>query len=117
MIRFAADENFNNDILRGLQRLHPDVDIVRVQDTEMYKANDPKVLAWAAKENRILLTHDANTMTKFAYDRILSGLPMPGIFVMPDQSLLGKVIEDLAMVVGASEAAEWEGKVTFIPLR
>jgi hypothetical protein len=32
MLRFAADENFNNDIVRGVRRRNPGVDIVRVQD-------------------------------------------------------------------------------------
>jgi len=30
MLQFAADENFNNDIVRGLLRRKPDLDIVRV---------------------------------------------------------------------------------------
>ena len=32
VLRLAADENFNNDIVRGLVRRKPDLDIVRVQD-------------------------------------------------------------------------------------
>jgi hypothetical protein len=32
MIRLAADENFNNDIVRGIIRRDPTIDIVRVQD-------------------------------------------------------------------------------------
>ncbi len=32
MIRLAADENFNNDILRGIRRKSPALDIVRIQD-------------------------------------------------------------------------------------
>jgi hypothetical protein len=32
LLRLAADENFNNDIVRGLLRRKPDLDIVRVQD-------------------------------------------------------------------------------------
>lgn len=32
MLRLAADENFNNDIIRGLLRHKPDLDIVRIQD-------------------------------------------------------------------------------------
>ena len=31
-IRLGPDENFNNDIVRGLRRLKPELDIVRVQD-------------------------------------------------------------------------------------
>ena len=35
MIRFAADENLNNDIVRALRRRLPEVDIARVQDAEL----------------------------------------------------------------------------------
>ncbi|GIL11326.1 MAG: hypothetical protein BroJett038_00460 [Chloroflexota bacterium] len=66
MMRFAADENFNNDVLRGLRRLHPEIDVIRIQDSEVYGADDPTVLEWAAREGRILLTYDRNTMTKYA---------------------------------------------------
>lgn len=62
MIRFLADENFNGAVLRGLKRRIPDIDIIRVQDTEYYRAADPDVLAFAASEMRILLTHDINTI-------------------------------------------------------
>jgi predicted nuclease of predicted toxin-antitoxin system len=78
--RFAADENFNNDILRGLLRKKPNLDIVRIQDTENSEQDDTTVLAWAARENRILLTHDIQTITGYAYQRVEAGLPMPGGF-------------------------------------
>ena len=32
MLRLAADENFNNDIVRGLLRRKLELDIVRIQD-------------------------------------------------------------------------------------
>ena len=70
MIRLLADENFDNRILRGLWRVKPDIEIVRVQDTVMVGASDPKLLEWAANEGFILLTHDAETMVGFAYARI-----------------------------------------------
>ena len=68
MIRFAADENFNNAILRGLFRRNPDLDIIRIQDVGLSGANDPTVLEWSAREDRILLTHDAATITRYAYE-------------------------------------------------
>ena len=80
MLRLAADENFNNDIIRGLLRRKPDLDIVRVQDVGLSGSNDASVLEWAAQENRVLLTHDVTTLTSFAYDRVRAGLPMPGVF-------------------------------------
>ena len=70
MIRLLADENFHGDVLRGILRVEPQLDVVRVQDTPLYRATDQVLLEWAAKDNRILLTHDVRTMTKYAYDRI-----------------------------------------------
>ena len=58
MVKFAADENFNYDIVRGLQRREPDLDIVRIQEVGLSGVDDPAVLEWAASENRVLLTHD-----------------------------------------------------------
>ena len=60
MLRLAADENFNNDIVRGLLRLRLELDVVRVQDVGLSGADDPTVLEWAAQEERILLTHDVS---------------------------------------------------------
>ena len=64
MISLAADENFNNDIIRGLLRRSPDLDIVRVQDAGLSGADDPAVREWAAREVRLLLTHDVTTITR-----------------------------------------------------
>jgi hypothetical protein len=50
MLLLLADENFNNDIVRGLLRKKPELDIVRVQDVGLRGAEDPVVLEWAANE-------------------------------------------------------------------
>lgn len=63
MLKLAADENFNNNILRGLLRSEPGLDVVRVQDIGLKGADDPTVLEWSAREGRILLTHDVKTIT------------------------------------------------------
>jgi hypothetical protein len=77
-MRFLTDENFNNPILHGLLDAEPSLDILRVQDTEVYQADDPTVLEWASKEGRILLTHDVRTMPKYVYERVVAGLSVPG---------------------------------------
>jgi len=76
---FLADENFNNHILLALRRIDADVDIVRVQDLEIYQADDPVVLEWAAQHRRVILTRDVSTMKDFAYERVRQGKPMPGV--------------------------------------
>ena len=56
-MKFLADENFDNNIIRGLLRRQPNIDIIRVQDVGLSGRDDPTVLEWAAQEQRILLTH------------------------------------------------------------
>jgi len=35
LVRWLADENFNNDILRGLLRRNPGIDVIRLQDADL----------------------------------------------------------------------------------
>lgn len=44
-LRWLADENFNNDILRAPFRRNPTLDIVRVQDVGLSGVDDPTLLA------------------------------------------------------------------------
>lgn len=116
-MRLLADENFHGDILRGLLRVEPKLDILRVQDTEVYQAPDPVVLEWAAKESRILLTHDVKTMTKAAYDRIRAGLPMPGLIEVRDDYPVGQAIDQILVALFASLPGELADQITYIPLQ
>jgi len=117
MLRLAADEDFNNRILRGLIRRQPELDIVRVQDAGMRTKNDPEVLEWAATEGRILLTHDVTTMKKYADERTAAGLPMPGVFEVSQQTPIVEAIEDILLLAECSLDGEWEGQIRFLPLR
>lgn len=117
MLKFAADENFNNAIVRGFRFRHPEVDIVRVQDTALLGAEDPSVLEWCASEDRVLLTHDVATMSTFAYQRVVDGLPMPGVFEVSASMPIGVVIEELSVILECSLEGEWEGQVRYLPLR
>lgn len=117
MLSLLFDENFNNNILRGLIRKNPGLDVVRVQDTELSGADDPTVLEWAANENRILLTHDVTTITKYAYDRIASGKPMPGVFAAATTCQVSKIIDDILLLAEASTDSEWENQILYLPLK
>ncbi len=114
-MRLLADENFNNDVVRGLLRIDPTLDIIRVQDTDVYHAADPVVLEWAAQENRILLTHDVQTMTHFTYNRVRADKRMPGVIEVIEGTPVGKVIEQLLMVLGAMNSDELENRIFYIP--
>lgn len=81
MLAFLADENFDRDIVEGVRRRCPKIDIVRVQDVGLTRADDPVILARAADAGRLLLTHDVATVTRHTNERTGAGLPMPGVEV------------------------------------
>ena len=116
MLRFAADESFNRDIVRGLVRRKPDLDIVRVQDVGLAGADDPTVLEWAAVQGRVVITHDVSTLTKHAYDRVAAGRPRPGVFEVVSGASVGSAIDDLLLLAECSHEGEWQGQVRYLPL-
>jgi hypothetical protein len=73
VIRLVADQNFNEHILNGLSRRVQALDIVRVRDVGLTGAEDRAILEWAAREGRVLLTHDRRTIPGFAYERVRAG--------------------------------------------
>ncbi len=117
MIRLAADNDFNHDIIRGVLRRNPAIDIVTLYDVGLSDANDPTVLEWAASENRVLLTHDVTTMTRFAYERVRNNLPMPGIIEVSQGAQMGVIIKDILLIAECSFVGEWEGQIIYLPLR
>ncbi|MBI3536554.1 MAG: DUF5615 family PIN-like protein [Chloroflexi bacterium] len=117
MLRFAADENFNGDIVRGVLRRNPDVDIIRIQDVGLSGTKDDTLLEWAAKQDRILLTHDVNTITRYVYERIQAGKSMPGVVEVNSELAMKQVIEDILLLAECSLEEEWEAKILYLPLR
>lgn len=117
MIRLLADENFNNNIIRGVRLREPGIDLVRIQDVGLSGADDPSVLEWAAEHQRVLLTQDVATITAFAYERIRAGKSMPGVFELSRNVALRSAIDDIVLLATCSEEGEWEGQVRYLPLR
>jgi len=116
-MRFLADENFNGKLLAGLRAALPDIDVIRVQDTDRMGSSDPELLAWAAEQNRVVLTHDVQTLAGYAYDRVRDSLPMAGIIEVRITKSIGATIEDLVLMIEASTPQEIENQVRYIPLR
>lgn len=116
-MKFIADEDFNNDILRGLFRILSEFDVVRVQDVGLIEKHDREILEWASKENRLILTHDFSTMISFAYERIENGEHLEGLIVIPQSLSIGEAINELALLIECSLENEWQDRIAFIPLQ
>jgi predicted nuclease of predicted toxin-antitoxin system len=117
VIRFLVDEDFNNDVVRGLLRRVSEADLVRVQDLDLRGATDDTVLARAASEGRVVLTHDVSTLIAQAYERVRAGQPMPGVIAVSQSLPMAQVIEDLLLVAQCSAPDDWTHQVVYLPLR
>jgi hypothetical protein len=116
MLRLLSDENLNGDIIRGLFLRKPDLDLIRVQDVGLIEIEDPAILAWAADNQRIVITHDRATMPDFAYERLVRGEIMSGMFVVNDRMPIRQAIDELLLLIDCTEQPEWKETVLYIPL-
>ncbi|HEY0546814.1 MAG TPA: DUF5615 family PIN-like protein [Pyrinomonadaceae bacterium] len=116
MLPLLLDENFNQRILRGLERRIHNLDYSVVQESGLSGESDSNILAWAAEQNLVLVTHDLKTISRFAYERVVASLLMPGVIAIDDELPIGQVIEELAIIVVCSEISDWQNQVVYLPL-
>jgi hypothetical protein len=118
MVRLASDVDVHGAIIRGLRHRLPDIDLLRTQDALSERTPDVDVLAWAATENRVLITNDRNTMVGLAYQRVADGLPMPGLIVTTNEQSIGSAIDDIILMVECISGQEFRDQIAiFLPLR
>jgi predicted nuclease of predicted toxin-antitoxin system len=98
MLRLASDADVHGEIIRGLRRRLPELDLARAQDDLPEGTPDSEVLAWAAAENRVLITNDRNTMVGVAYERVAAGEPVPGLIATTNEQSIGAAIDDTLLI-------------------
>jgi hypothetical protein len=117
--RFLTDEDFNLAIVAGLLRVRPQMDLMTLQDAGMLHASDPQVLAYAKAQDRILLSHDVQTMPNH-FATFLMGLPpgehCPGIMLLAQESPIGSAVQWILEIWEASQHTEWRDVPTWLPL-
>lgn len=116
-MRFLIDEDFDNRIFRGLLRAEPSMDIIRVQDTVVSEADDLLILDWAARQRRILFSHDVNTMSQHFLNFLRLGRESPGLILVPQSLAVGAAIQDILLIAHFSVESEYQNQMIFLPLK
>ncbi len=114
--RFLADHDLNEQIVDGLLRREPSIQIRRLREVGLQEAPDGEVLHYAAQHGLLLISHDVNTMPAAAYARTDSGQVMHGLIMVRQIDPIAPVIDNLLLIWAASEMEEWRGQVWFLPL-
>ncbi len=114
-VRFQADANFNNWIVKGLLRRQPSIDIQTADAANLAGIPDPEVLFLAAQSGRILVSHDYRTMPSHFADFLTSGQQSPGVLLIHQTTPIAEAIDALLLVWEASDADEWVNLLTYQP--
>jgi hypothetical protein len=89
-LRFQADNDLDERIITATKRLEPAIDFKRASEIGLHLGvSDDQVLALAAKEGRVLVTHDRRTMPSH-FEYFISHNTSPGLIIISRLSLSDK---------------------------
>ena len=114
-IRFLADENLDKGIVDGLCRREPAIDFLSAQHAGIRGVSDLEILRIAAEQQRVLVTHDKNTMPA-AFGEFLVTHQCSGLIIIPDYMGIGTAVENLLIVWSVDEQEEWLNRIVHLKL-
>lgn len=114
-IKFQADADFNQTIVSALLRREPAIDFQTADQGRLRGLPDPEVLAAAAREGRILVSHDHHTMPVH-FATFVATQQCPGVFLLAQEVPIRRAVEELLVIWQASEAEEWVNTLQYLPL-
>ena len=115
MVRFQADADLNQIIVAALVRRAPGVDFRTAELAHLRGLNDREVLALAAREERILVTHDSKTMPRHVGEFAESNRSA-GVIIVPQHLPVSVVVDELHLVWSATSPEEWTNRICYLPL-
>jgi hypothetical protein len=114
-VRFQADADLNQIIVAASLRRAPEVDFRTASVAGLERLNDLEVLAVAAREGRVLVTHDSKTMPRH-FAEFVASHTSAGVIVVPQHLAVSAVVDDLLLIWAATEAEEWANRICYLPV-
>ncbi len=114
-VRFQADADLNQIIVRATLRREPSIDFRTAHAAKLEGLDDNKVLELAADEGRVLVTHDRRSMPKHFAD-LISSKTSAGVVIISQKLPISQAVEDLVLIWAATEAEEWINRILVLPL-
>ena len=113
-IKLLADASLSVSIVSGVIRAEPSVDFLGAT-RELEGRSDDEVLAIAAHEGRILVTHDLKTMPSH-FAEFVGHSQSPGVILISQKTSVAEAIDSLLLAWYGSEASEWVNRICRLPL-
>jgi hypothetical protein len=114
-LRFQADADFNEIIIRAVQRREPAVDFQTARSAVAPGLTDAEVLALAADASRVLVTHDRRTMPRY-FAAFIATRRSGGVIVVPQNLAVSEAADQLVLIWSLMEADEFVDRIVCLPL-
>ena len=114
ILRFQADADLNQLILHAVVRREPALDFQTAAAAGLVGLRDPAVLALAAGDGRVLVTHDQKTMPSH-FAAFIATAASPGVLIIPQRLPIATAVEDLLLIWSTMDAEEWRNTIRFLP--
>lgn len=106
-IKFYMDEHMAKAVTKGLRRRG--VNVLTAAEAGMLGADDIAHLALASREERVVVTQDADFLRLHA-----AGVPHYGIVYAPQQTPVGSILAGLLLIYQLLQAEEMVNRVEFL---
>jgi len=115
-LKFIADADLNQDLVRGVLRYDGSIDFLNASEGGTRGLPDRQVLEIAAATGRVLVSHDRHTMTAEFYRFLADGHSSPGLIIVKQEMDEGDAIEELLLVRSTSPPEELRDQIFWIPM-
>jgi len=108
VLRFHLDEHVDHGVARALASRG--IDVTTTTDAGLLGASDEEHLAFAGREGRVCVTHDADFLAIAAASSDHAGIA----YCAPQARSIGQIVRYLCLMNDCLEPREMEGKVEFL---
>jgi len=113
-LRFQADNDLDQRIVLATRRLNPTIDFQTAPELGLHGRADPEVLALAAQQGRLLVTHDRRTMPGH-FETFIATQTSPGLIIVARTLPIGPAAAWLHLLWAASAAEEYVNTIYSLP--
>lgn len=114
VIRFQADADLRQAIVTGTTRRQPSIDFQSANEAGLEGIKDPEVLAIAAQDGRVLVTHDRKTMP-IEFGQFITSQTSSGVLILSQNLPISEAIDAILLIWEASTAEEWINQIVTFP--
>ncbi len=114
-VKFQADADLHEELVWAVRRTEPSIDFQTANEANLHGLDDLTVLALAASENRILISHDRKTMPHH-FAQFIQTQTSFGVFIISQKFNFAETIDDIVLIWSATESEEWINVISELPL-